>query len=122
MSYAPLNTVLWLDIAVMDLDRAINFYQCVLATSARDSRPAHASATLQLSPQGSGITLIATDNISSGTVTPYLNCHTRLEQALSQVIQNGGTVLQGKHSMEPFGFRAVILDTEGNRLALHSAT
>lgn len=120
MAYTPTNTLLWIDIAVTDLDRAINFYQQLLSTPARDARPQNQSATLQLSPQGSGITLIKQDQVMTGTTTPYLNCNGRLAQALSQVKLNGGQVLQDIHSMEPFGLRAVILDSENNRLALHS--
>ena len=121
MSYQPVNTILWLDIAVIDLDRAINFYQSVMNVELRDGRPSTRSATLQLSNQGSGLTLIEVSELLPGSLTPYLNCHDRLEQALSQVTLNGGTILQDKHSMEPFGYRAVILDSEGNRIALHSA-
>jgi len=29
-------------------------------------------------------------------------------------------VLQPKHPIGPYGFRAVVLDSEGNRIALHS--
>jgi len=122
-SYKPANLVLWLDIPVVDLDRAIAFYQSVFDVDARDARPHSSSATLKLSPQGSGITLIlipeAAQSISG--LTPYLNCNKRLAQSLSKVILNGGSILQDVHSMEPFGYRAVISDSEGNRIALHSA-
>jgi len=29
-------------------------------------------------------------------------------------------VLSARHSIAPFGFRAIVLDSEGNRIALHS--
>ena len=121
MAYQPVNTVLWLDIAVLNLDRAINFYQSILNIEVRDGRPATRSATIQLSAQGSGLTLIEVNNLTPGSITPYLNCHGRLDHAIGQVALNGGTVLQEKHSMEPFGVRAVVLDCDGNRIALHSA-
>ena len=50
----------------------------------------------------------------------YLNAQGRLGDALSAVEKNGGKILQPKHSIGQYGFRAVILDSEGNRLALHS--
>jgi predicted enzyme related to lactoylglutathione lyase len=120
MSYEPVNTVLWLDIAVTDLDRAINFYQSLLSIKGRDGRPTSQSASFQLSPNGSGLTLILQKQIHKGGVLPYLNCNGRLEQALTQVKLNGGTVIQDKHTMEPFGVRAVIEDSEKNQIALHS--
>jgi hypothetical protein len=50
----------------------------------------------------------------------YLNCDGRLDAAIAAVEANGGKVLKPKHPIGPYGFRAVILDSEGNRLALHS--
>lgn len=121
MTYQAINTLLWLDIAVTDMDRAITFYQALLNVPARDARPHSDSATLQLSANGSGITLIKHPEVMQGNMTAYLNCNGRLSQALAQVKLNGGKILQDVHSMEPFGLRAVILDSENNRIALHSA-
>jgi predicted enzyme related to lactoylglutathione lyase len=50
----------------------------------------------------------------------YLNANGRLDAALAQVTSHGGTIVQPKHQIGPFGFRAVVLDSEGNRIALHS--
>jgi predicted enzyme related to lactoylglutathione lyase len=50
----------------------------------------------------------------------YLNANGRLEDALAGVAINGGRVVQPKHPIGPFGFRAIIIDSEGNRVALHS--
>jgi predicted enzyme related to lactoylglutathione lyase len=36
------------------------------------------------------------------------------------VAPNGGKVVQAKHAIGPFGFRAIIVDSEGNRVALYS--
>jgi hypothetical protein len=43
-----------------------------------------------------------------------------LDDALVKVGANGGKVIQPKHQIGPFGFRAIVLDSEGNRIALHS--
>jgi predicted enzyme related to lactoylglutathione lyase len=50
----------------------------------------------------------------------YLNANGRLDDALAKVDANGGKVIQPKHQIGPFGFRAIVLDSEGNRIALHS--
>jgi hypothetical protein len=42
------------------------------------------------------------------------------DQAEKAAAKNGGKVLQPKHPIGPYGFRSVILDSEGNRIALHS--
>lgn len=116
-----MNTLLWLDLPVLDIERAISFYQAVLDCPPRHQDAVAGNASFQLSAQGSGLTLIRTDKITPSLVTPYLNCHRRLDQALAKVRLHQGQILQDRHSMEPFGHRAVILDSEGNRMALHSA-
>ena len=50
----------------------------------------------------------------------YLNVDGRLDDAVSRVEELGGKVQKPKHAIGPHGFRAVILDSEGNRVALHS--
>jgi predicted enzyme related to lactoylglutathione lyase len=45
----------------------------------------------------------------------------RLDDAVKAVRGNGGKVLQKKQQIGPHGFRAVIVDSEGNRIALHSS-
>lgn len=50
----------------------------------------------------------------------YLNANGRLDDALSEVTVHGGKIVQSKHAIGPFWIRAIILDTEGNRVALHS--
>jgi predicted enzyme related to lactoylglutathione lyase len=51
----------------------------------------------------------------------YLSVEGRLDHAIKAVSANGGKVLQDKHQIGPHGFRAVIVDSEGNRIALHSS-
>jgi predicted enzyme related to lactoylglutathione lyase len=41
---------------------------------------------------------------------------------VKQTTEQGGKVVQEIHSIGPHGFRAIILDSEGNRIALHSET
>ncbi|MEX0624667.1 hypothetical protein [Saccharospirillum sp.] len=41
-------------------------------------------------------------------------------RALEQVKHYGGRIEKTIHPLAPFGFRAVIRDSEGNRVALHS--
>ena len=50
----------------------------------------------------------------------YLNAQGRIDEVLRTVAIFGGKVIAEKHSIAPFGYRAIILDSEGNRIALHS--
>jgi len=35
---------------------------------------------------------------------------------------SGGQIVQDIHPIGPHGFRAILIDSEGNRIALHSLT
>ena len=48
----------------------------------------------------------------------YLYANGRLDYAIVEVTVHGGKIVQS--AIEPFGFRAIILETEGNRVALYS--
>jgi len=51
----------------------------------------------------------------------YLSVEDRLDDAVKAVRANGGKILDEKTQIGPHGFRAVIVDSERNRLALHSS-
>jgi predicted enzyme related to lactoylglutathione lyase len=60
--------------------------------------------------------------IAAGGVLIYLNVNGRIRDAVKNVVPNGGSVVQDTHAIGPHGFRAIVLDSEGNRIALHSET
>ena len=119
------NTLCWTDIPVTNLDRAIAFYSTVL--DAKVEKMVHGDFEFALLPH--------TDNNASGCLAPteenkpsqtgpliYLSVEGRLDAAIEAVKAHGGTVIEEKHQIGPYGFRSVILDSEGNRIALHSPT
>jgi predicted enzyme related to lactoylglutathione lyase len=119
------NQVVWVDIPVLDLDRAIRFYSAILASPVQKQE--YPGMTIALLPgfdgEGvvSGCLFTKEDERPSATgLLVYLNADGRLDQAVAAVVSNGGKVLQPAHPIGPHGFRAVILDSEGNRIALHS--
>lgn len=123
MAQALKHTVVWVDIPVIDLDRAVVFYSEVLGATVvkHDSQ----NRAIGLLPHGE--TEIGGCLYRSETDTPsergplvYLNCSGRLDAAMAAVDRNGGRLLGPKHCIEPHGFRALALDSEGNRIALHS--
>ena len=117
------NQVVWCDIPVVDLDRAIRFYSAVLGAPVnRQEYPGMAMGLLPGSdPDVTGCLYVATDNKPSreGPLL-YLNAQGRLDDAVAAVVPNGGTILEPRHQIGPYGYRAIILDSEGNRMALHS--
>jgi len=117
------NQVVWFDIPVLDLDRAIRFYSAVLGASVKKEE-SHGMAMAVLPHQQGDVSgcLFAHGKEKPAAEGPllYLNAQGRLDEAIAAVELNGGKVLQPKHAIGPYGYRAVILDSEGNRLALHS--
>jgi len=117
------NRVVWADIPVVDLDRAINFYSAVLgAAVSRENVPGMRIAVLPHQESEAAACLIQREGERPSSAGPlvYLNVQGRLDQAIAAVEANGGKILRPKHQIGPYGYSAVVLDSEGNRLALHS--
>jgi predicted enzyme related to lactoylglutathione lyase len=117
------NQIVWVDIPVVDLDRAIRFYSAVLGTTI--NKQEYPGMTIGLLPGAESAVSGCLykkegERPSDHGLLIYLNADGRLDEAVAAVESNGGKVLQPRHPIGPFGFRAVILDSEGNRLALHS--
>jgi len=118
------NQFVWVDIPVKDLDRAIKFYGAVLGGSiSRESGPGFTYALLpHAGTNVSGCLVPADGEYVPSKTGPlvYLNVDGRLDAAIAAVGAQGGSIMREKHSLGPHGWRALVLDTEGNRLALHS--
>jgi predicted enzyme related to lactoylglutathione lyase len=115
------NAIVWCDIPVKDLDRAVKFYTDLLGKKV--TKEAFGEMKIGLLPhegESAGGCLILNEKPSADGPMIYLNCDQRLDPAIASVEKNGGRVLQPKHQIGPHGFRAIVLDSEGNRIALHS--
>lgn len=118
------NHIVWVDIPVVDLDRAITFYSNVLDVEITNDIP-DVPMGVFTHQQGevAGCLYVASDNQPSQVgALVYLNVQGRLRAAVAAVETHGGKVLESVQQIGPFGYRAVILDSEGNRVALHAAT
>jgi predicted enzyme related to lactoylglutathione lyase len=120
------NQFVWVDIPVKDLDRAISFYSGVLGFQVpKEGGPGFSFGLFPHSDGDIGgcLYLPGADNEPSKTgPLVYLNVLGRLHQAVEAVLANGGLVLKEIHELGPHGFCAIVLDSEGNRLALHAPT
>jgi predicted enzyme related to lactoylglutathione lyase len=117
------NQIVWCDIPVLDLERAIKFYSAVLGTAVR--REQFSGIATGILPHDDGevggcLLTAAKDEPAAQGIMIYLNANGRLDEAIAAVTANGGRIIEPKHPIGPFGFRAIILDSEGNRIALHS--
>jgi uncharacterized protein len=117
------NTFCWIDIPVTNIDRAIQFYAEILDAPVE-----------KISEHGFVFGLLPhTENSVSGCLSimedrkpskngplVYLNVEGRLTEATEAAKKNGGEILNAPASIGPYGHRAIILDTEGNAVALYS--
>jgi hypothetical protein len=117
------NILCWVDIPALDLPRAIAFYSALLGQAV--TRVQEHGMDFGLLPHVgnsvSGCLIVDTDNRPSTTgALIYLSVEGRLDDALGVAQAQGGIVLAEKQAIGPYGFRAIIKDSEGNRVALHS--
>jgi len=118
-------TIAWFEIPVNDMKRATSFYEAVFETT--------------LTPQNFGDVLMAffpgqdSKNGAPGSLMKYesyvpseegslvyFSCED-VQNELNRVASAGGIIRQEKTQISPeHGYMAVVIDTEGNRIALHS--
>jgi uncharacterized protein len=117
------NTICWTDIPVTNLDRAIQFYSAVLGKSVRkESGPGFELGVLPHAGDEVGGCLVQgpEHKPSENGCLVYLNVEGRLDQAAQAVETSGGKIIKEKHAIGPYGYRVLMRDSEGNRMALHS--
>jgi predicted enzyme related to lactoylglutathione lyase len=123
------DTLCWTDIPVTDLDRAIKFYSAILSKEVR--KTSEAGFEYGLLPHeeqnASGCLCVNGDSVGDKNEPSetgpliYLSVEGRLHAAVDAARVNGGRVLQERQQIGPHGVRAIIVDSEGNRIALHSS-
>ena len=122
------NTLCWTDIPINNLDRATKFYSAVLGQEVRKISEGGFDYGLHPHDEQSASGCLCLGSDSAGVENKpsqngpliYLSVEGRLDDAVAAARSGGGKVLQEKHQIGPHGHRAVIVDSEGNRIALHS--
>jgi uncharacterized protein len=115
------NRVVWLDIPVSDLNRAMHFYRHVLNITIDKIPFAGMEFAIFEHDKGNGACLVPdTESISAKGPLAYLNADGRIKEAVKQTQRCGGSIIQDIHPIGEYGYRAIILDSEGNRVALHA--
>ncbi len=119
------NVFVWVDIPVTDIDRATAFYSAVHGEDvARMDVPGfHFSVFASQPGEVSGTLYVPHTHANAPSDTGplvYLNVDGRIDAALAAVEAHGGRVVQPPGPIGAHGFRAIVIDSEGNLLALHS--
>jgi uncharacterized protein len=118
------NAINWFEIPVKDFARAKKFYETVLGgTITEMPHPQFKYGMLPADMEkGVGGGIVQGDGYkpSSDGSLIYLNGGDDLSGALSKVEKAGGKIVLPKTAIGPNGFMAHFIDTEGNKMALHS--
>jgi predicted enzyme related to lactoylglutathione lyase len=120
------HAINWFEIPAANFERAVTFYNTILDASLRKEIIAGVpNGILPYEQDDShnaiGGAVIFDERIKPGMsgILPYLNCTGKLDAVLSRVPAAGGLVLMPA-TQTPFGSLAMIMDSEGNRIGLHS--
>lgn len=114
----------WFEIPVTNLPRATGFYEAVLATRLQSACMDESPLAIFHNPdQQSCGCLIETSSFKPSVdgVLVYLNAGASIQAAIDRVAAAGGKVLLDKLELpRQLGYIAHVIDTEGNRVALHA--
>jgi uncharacterized protein len=123
------NAISWFEIPTTDISRAQKFYEAIFGMNMIPMD--FPNIRMRMFPLDDMMTQVGGAIVDSGgfhkpsaTDGPlvYLNANPDLQDILDKVPAAGGSVMVPKTEISPeYGFMAVIVDTEGNRIGLHSA-
>ena len=121
------NAISWFEIPTTDLGRAEKFYQTILDITFThlDLQNIQMRMFPLTDPTGVGGALVYSGDFHKPSATDgplvYLNANPDVQRVLDKVEKAGGRILVPKTQIsEEYGYMAVILDTEGNRIAFHA--
>jgi uncharacterized protein len=121
------NAISWFEIPATDLDRAAKFYETIFGTSL--SVMDLPNIKMRMFPlddmMGVGGAVVDSGGFHKPSSTDgpliYLNGNPDVQDVLDKVESSGGKIIVPKTEISPeYGYMAVFIDTEGNRIGLHS--
>lgn len=120
------NAVGWFEIPVTDMERAMKFYETVLGIKLdRHTMEDYDMAwfTMLENKPGAAGSLVKGEEYTpsqQGALVYFSSPSGDLENELKRVEEAGGKICSPKKPIGEWGFMAIITDTEGNNVALHS--
>ena len=122
------HAISWFEIPTTDINRAQQFYETIFGINMIPMDMPNIQ--MRMFPLDDMMTQVGGALVNSGgfhkasaTDGPliYLNANPDVQNILDKVVAAGGSIMVPKTEISPeYGFMAVFMDTEGNRIALHS--
>jgi uncharacterized protein len=122
------HSINWFEIPALDLNRAFNFYNTVLGGHVRMGNFSNVDLVLFDVPfstgEAVGGSIMVSANLKPTTDGPvlYINTFDKIDECVSRVETAGGKVIVAKMDLGKFGYGAIIIDSEGNKIGLHQNT
>jgi uncharacterized protein len=118
------NAIIWFDIPTEDFDRAVKFYSDILGQEIRvDTFMGQKLGFFPMDGlEGVGGALVLprwAKPCANGTRV-YLSCQGIIDDVIGRVEKSGGKIIAPKFELGDRGWIAIIMDTEGNTVGLHS--
>lgn len=120
------NALNWFEIPVLDMPRAKHFYQVAFGIHMEEMEMDGILMAGFPGDPGSGKVsgaLVKSEyqKPSADGVTIYLNANPDMTDILQRIEAEGAQIIMGKTQITPeIGYMAFFIDTEGNKVALHS--
>ena len=122
------NAISWFEIPTVDINRAQKFYETIFNIQMIPFDTPNFQMRMfpvedMMSGIGGAISKAEGFYKPSATDGPlvYLNANPDVQNVLDKIEAAGGKIVVPKTQISPeFGYMAVFVDTEGNRVALHS--
>ena len=122
------NAISWFEIPTTDINRAQKFYETIFSISMIPMEMPNIK--MRMFPlddmmNGIGGALVDSGGFHKPSMTDgplvYLNANPDVQNVLDKIEAAGGKIMVPKTEISPeYGNMAVFIDTEGNRIALHS--
>ncbi|MFZ2169498.1 MAG: VOC family protein [Methylococcaceae bacterium] len=126
------NPVVWFEIYVQNMERAKAFYEAILAVKLEKMPTPTAKMNMEMwsfpadkdankTTYGACGMLVKMEGVTSGCggTLVYFACEDCAVEA-ARAAENGGSIFKEKMSIGEHGFIALVYDTEGNMIGLHS--
>jgi len=119
------NALNWFEIPAIDLNRSQKFYETIfnvkmMSAEIGDMKMAMFPMDLNSGNAGGGIAQTPNHKPSKEGTVVYLNANPAMDNVISKVEEAGGEILLPKTPIGENGFMALVMDTEGNTVGIHS--